>query len=338
MKFFIVVLGLFLISGLFLDIPSQEPAASEKKRAASAAGRYRGPVIDAHNHPKRKDHHLQAFFEQAREANVEKVVVMTTPNEFRKHGNDMLRNSRSYPGAVALCTANFVGFIHRKNEERARREFEWMKADLTSGVCGGVGEVGLRHYDKTAKEGGSNRGQDVVLVDLNHPLVLEMLGLADGRGAPVVLHIEPVYSPAGIDNLSKVKNWYKRICRRFPGAKLIAAHNGMMSPGDLEALFSSCGNLFADFKFMHNRGSITGFQDLHPMNGLDSGLFPQWRKMIGKYPGRFLFASDWKYGRRGSFEDYTGHIRAVREMLGVLPPAVQRKVLYENAKRVFSID
>ncbi len=331
----IVLRILVVILGLLLAILPSSPEASEKKEPAP--GPYRGPIIDAQNHPKRKSAPLAEFFGQAREANVEKVIVMKTPNDYRK-SNRLLRDSRPYSRAIVLCPADFVGFIHRENEERARREFDRLKADLTNDTCAGVGEAGLRHYDKTAKKGGSNRGQPEVLVNLNHPLVLEMLGLADGRGVPVVLHIEPVYSPAGIDNLPEVKDWYKSVCRRFPGAKLIASHNGMMPPGDLEELFLSCANLFADFKFMHHRGAAAGFRDLHPMSDLDFEIFPHWRKMIRKYPGRFLFASDWKYGRRGSFEDYAGHIRTVREMLGVLPPAVQRKVLYENAKRVFSID
>jgi predicted TIM-barrel fold metal-dependent hydrolase len=60
--------------------------------------------------------------------------------------------------------------------------------------------------------------------------------------------------------------------------------------------------------------------------------------MIQKYPDRFIFGSDWKFGRRDSFEDYTGHIRTVRRMLEILAPGVQRKVLYENARCVYSID
>ena len=278
------------------------------------------------------------FFGKAKAANVEKVIVMTTPNDYRKDGQRLLENARKFSRAITLCSSDFAGFIHAEDLDRARRELEQVREDLKNGVCAGVGEVGLQHYDKTAKQGGSNRGQPEVSIDLNHALVLEMIGLADRHGAPIILHIEPVYSVAGIDNLSEVKNWYKKICRRFPRVKLIAAHNGMMSPKDLEDLFLSCGNLFADFKFIHSRSAFAGFQDLHPMNNLDFELFPPWGHMMQKYPERFIFGSDWKYGRRNSFDDYAGHIQAVRKILGVLPPTVQRKVLYGNAKRVYSVD
>ncbi|HBK78133.1 MAG TPA: hypothetical protein DDZ83_00325 [Nitrospinae bacterium] len=329
------ILGSILISSF---VQPQQVFSGEKRRSNSAASPYRGPIIDAHNHPKRKKIHLKEFFGEAKAANVEKVIVMTTPNDYRKGEQRLLRNARNYSRAIILCSSNFVGFIHVEDLDRARRELRQVREDLKNGVCGGVGEVGLRHYDKTAKQGGNYRGQPEVLINLDHALVLEMISLADRHGAPVVMHIEPVYRVAGIDKLSEVKKWYKKTCRRYPRAKLIASHNGMMSPKDLEDLFLSCANLFADIKFLHSRGLVAGFQDLHPMNDLDLELFPHWGQMIKKYPERFIFGSDWKYGRRRSFGDYTGHLRAVRKMLEVLAPTIQRKVLYENAKRVFSID
>jgi len=271
-------------------------------------------------------------------AGVEKVIVMTTPNDYRKIRRSLLRNARNFSRFRTLCSANFVGSIHAKNYDQAQRDFEDMKTNLKNSICIGIGEVGLRHYDKTAKQGGNNRGQPVVLVNLNHKMALRMFRLADIHNVPVVLHVEPVYSVDATDNLLEVKNWYKNICHKFSRAKLILAHNGMMSPKDLEELFLSCGNLFADFKFMHSRGAIAGFQDLHPMNDLNFKLFPHWGHMIQKHPERFIFGSDWKYGRRKSFEDYARHIQTVRKMVGILSPAIQRMILYENAKRLYSID
>ena len=337
----VILLKIFLLLiAALLAVSPTGSLAGEKRPPGSAAGAYGGPIIDAHNHPKRHRSLLEEFFAQAKEADVEKVVVMTTPNEYRKKekGEEFLRRSRSFSRAVVLCSADFAGHIFSGNLARARRELDRIRKNLKNGDCRGIGEVGLRNYDKTAKAGGSNRGQPELSIDLDHEMVMEALGLADTHGAPFVLHIEPVYSVKGVDNLSAVKNWYKRICRRFPKAKLIAAHTGMMSPKDIEELFLACGNLYADFKFMHHRGSVTGFQDLHPMNGLDFTIFPHWRRMMNKYPDRFLFASDWKYGRRSSFDDFTGHIDSARRMLGVLDPATQRKVMYDNAKRIFSID
>lgn len=274
---------------VFLAISPSFSIAGEKRAPSPAAVAYLGPIIDAHNHPHRKSSRIQEFFEQAEAANVANAVIMTTPNDYRKNSRELLRRSRSFSRAVVLCSANFAGFIHTGNLSLARRELGRVRDNLKNGVCKGLGEVGLRHYDKTAKTGGIGRGQPEVLIGLDHELVLEALKLADTYGIPVILHIEPVYSVKGIDNLSKVKDWYKRVCRQFPKAKLIAAHNGMMAPKDIEELFLACGNLFADFKFLHSKGAVAGFQDLHPLNGLDFKLFPHWIRMMSKYPDRFIF-------------------------------------------------
>ncbi len=46
----------------------------------------------------------------------------------------------------------------------------------------------------------------------------------------------------------------------LPGAKLIAAHNAMMPPEALEALFLDCPNLYADVKFTHSKSLYLGSQ------------------------------------------------------------------------------
>jgi predicted TIM-barrel fold metal-dependent hydrolase len=129
---------------------------------------------------------------------------------------------------------------------------------------------------------------------------------------------------------------------RYPKAQLIAVHTGMMSPADLEEIILACANFFANFKFMHSKGALFGFQDLHPINDLDYRLFEPWAALMEKYPDRFIFGSDWKLGRKksgtDSFDKYPRHIKKVRRMIGSLLPDVQEKVLYTNAKRVFDLE
>ena len=155
----------------------------------------------------------------------------------------------------------------------------------------------------------------------------------------MVLHIEPVYRPRAIDNLARIKRWYKSVCRKYPRARLITTHSGMMSPADLEEIFLSCPNLFADFKILHSRGAVIGFADLHGVNDLEFRFFGHWTAMFEKYPDRFIFGSDWKEGRtRGSQRrNYRKHIARVREMLGALPPSVQKRLAYANAKSVYRL-
>ena len=195
---------------------------------------------------------------------------------------------------TVLCSSNFVGYIHQGQIERARQEVAAIKRDLAARRCAGVGEVGLRHYDKRWRHGG---GQPEVIVPLDHALVHEVLGAANQHGVPVVLHIEPIYRPRSIENLKAIKRWYKAACRKYPRVRFVAAHMGMMSPADLEELLGACANLFADVKVLHSEGAVIGFEDLYPANDLGYRFFRHWAAMFEKHPERFFYGSDWKEGR-----------------------------------------
>jgi predicted TIM-barrel fold metal-dependent hydrolase len=299
---------------------------------------YQGRMIDAHSHPKKQDkEELASHFADAAKAGIARIVVMRTPNDYRKSTREkLLRRAARFPNVTTLCSPDFAGHIHKGRIERARAEVAKIKEDLDAGRCAGVGELGLRHYDKRWSRGG---GQHEVILPLDHPLVHEVLAVANVHAVPVLLHIEPVYRPRSIDNLTRIKRWDKEVCRIYPRARLIAAHTGMMSPPDLEEIFLSCPNLFADFKVLHTCGSVIGFADLHGVNDLDFRFFEHWTAMFEEYPDRFIFGSDWKEGRRRGYRgrSYRKHISRVRKMIGSLPPSVQKNLAYSNAKRVFRL-
>ncbi|TDI65179.1 MAG: hypothetical protein E2O90_08070 [Alphaproteobacteria bacterium] len=299
---------------------------------------YAGAMIDAQNHPRTQDREkLARHFADAAKAGIARIIVMRTPNDYRKSKRDaLLRRAARFPNVTTLCSPDFIGHLNKGRIERARAEVAKISKHLDGGRCAGIGELGLRHYDKRWRRGG---GQAEVIVPLDHPLVHAVLALANRHGVPVVLHIEPVYRPRAIDNLARIKRWYKSVCRKYPRARLITTHSGMMSPADLEEIFLSCPNLFADFKILHSRGAVIGFADLHGVNDLEFRFFGHWTAMFEKYPDRFIFGSDWKEGRtRGSQRrNYRKHIARVREMLGALPPSVQKRLAYANAKSVYRL-
>jgi predicted TIM-barrel fold metal-dependent hydrolase len=305
---------------------------------ATAGQAYAGEMIDAHSHPRKQDKEkLARHFADAAKAGIVRIIVMRTPNDYRKSKRDeLLGRAARFPNVTTLCSPDFIGHLHQGRIERARAEVAKIRQDLAAGRCAGVGELGLRHYDKRWARGG---GQAEVIVPLDHPLVHVVLAAANTHGVPVLLHIEPVYRPRSIDNLARVKRWYKKVCRQYPRARLIALHTGMMSPPDLEEILLSCPNLFADFKVLHNRGSVIGFADLHGVNDLSFRFFGHWTAMFEKHPDRFIFGSDWKEGRRRGYRgrSYRKHITQVREMIGALPRSVQKKLAYSNAKRVFRL-
>jgi predicted TIM-barrel fold metal-dependent hydrolase len=327
---------LIVLGSLFLSLMTLGDAAGQQELPLGQ-GKYEGPIIDAHNHPNRASR-VDEFFALVDRAGVEKVIVMSTPNWYRKgKGEEIIEKSLRHSTAMALCSADFIGHRFQGQTATAQRGIDTFAAKLGDGRCQGIGELGIRHYDKTR-----TGAQDEVILALDDGFVDQALALADRYGATVVFHIEPVYQPKGIDNTQQIKAWYGRICRRYTRARLISAHTGMMGPADLEEILLACGNVYADFKFMHSKVALFGFQDLHPINDLDYRFFEPWAALIEKYPDRFIFGSDWKYGRKksgdDSFDKYLRHIKKVRRMIGSLRPDVWEKVLYTNAKRVFGLE
>ncbi len=185
----------------------------------------------------------------------------------------------------------------------------------------------------------SRRGrQPVVTVPLDHPLVHQVLSLADAYSVPLVLHIEPVNPGDGSNRIVEIKRWYQAVCEAYKNVQLIAAHTGMMSPADLEELLLRCPNLHADFKVLHSVRAINGFAHLHCVNDLDFQFFEEWAALIERFPDRFVFGSDWKDQRHGYTEtSYAAHIREVRRIIGSLAPHVQQRIAYTNAKRLFRL-
>ena len=78
-----------VLSAAFL-LNSPDLAGSAEKRPYGPAP-YTGPMIDAHNHPKKPNRDkLAAHFADASSVGIERVVVMRTPNDYRKPSRDRL--------------------------------------------------------------------------------------------------------------------------------------------------------------------------------------------------------------------------------------------------------
>ncbi len=329
------VLMMTLGMALLLFLPGY---AADKKERPFGVKAYEGRMIDSHSHPRKESKKkLARHFADAAKAGIERVIVMQTPNDYLNSRREkQLKRAAQFTNVTILCSSNFAGYIYRDEIELARMEVVKIIEDLEAGRCAGVGEVGLRHYDKRWARGG---GQHVLILPLDHPLIHAVLTAANLHAVPVVLHIEPVYKPWSANKLPEVKRWYKEVCMKYPRVRLVAAHTGMMSPPDLEELLLSCPNLFADVKVLHSGGAVSGFADLHPVNDLDFRFFEHWATMFEKYPDRFIFGSDWKEGRRRGYRgrSYRRHIDRVRKKIGSLSSSVQKKLAYSNAKRVFRL-
>lgn len=306
--------------------------ACASSAAVAQSKSYKGPIIDAHLHV--TDGEARAFLETMEKENVEASISMAFPGG----GGKLSINSKKL---ISLCDAEFVRPLASEDFSRA---LSLAKRHIGRD-CAGFGEVGVRHYNKTAKRDGG-KGQPTYALSFRSEAMDAYLSHANSQGKPVVFHIEPFYDVKEINSLGEVTLFYEETCRKFPNMKIVAAHNGMMPPKNLEELFGKCKNLFSDFKFLTTKNSFAGFRDLHTfhkaprkMREENDPIKPDWRALIGKYEDRFMFGSDIKTdqklnGRRG---DYSIHIQEVRELISTFEPRLQQKIMYQNAKRVFNI-
>ena len=322
-----ILAGFFGIAGCYPNrlIEQTQPVRS-----------YTGPIVDAHSHPrKRHIHALQRHFGELAHSGVKRMIVMTTPNDYRKKKRlEVLERSTNFQNVSILCTANFVGFAYQGQLETAKSIVDGIARDLRQKKCIGIGEVGLRHFNK--RRDGT---QHVVTMSLDHELVHEILSIANTYSVPIVFHIETNNKDVGIDRTPEISAWYRRICARYPSARLIASHTGMMSPSNLAKIFQACPNVFADFKVLHTDGALFGFSKLFAVNDSYDGFLGHWAQLFKNYPERIIFGSDWKDQRRRGYAnyDYGEHIAMVRRMIGSFPVNIQEKIAYKNAMRVFNL-
>ena len=294
---------------------------------------YKEPIIDAHLHVTNGE--ASAFLETMEKKNVEAVVSMAYPG----WSSRLSSNNRKL---LSLCDAEFVRPLGNGDTETA---LLWAKRHVGKD-CVGFGEVGVRHYNKSAKRD-NEKDQGTYVVPFRSEAMDIFLNYANIRKKPVVFHLEPFYDVKGVNSLSASKQFYEDTCRKYPNIKIIAAHNGMMPPNDLDDLFRKCKNLFSDFKFLTTRNSFSGFRDLHPfhkaprrMREESDPIKPEWKALIKKYEDRFMFGSDIKTNQHHNIRrsDYSIHISEVRELIRTFEPHTQEKIMYQNAKHLFDIN
>jgi hypothetical protein len=115
----------------------------------------------------------------------------------------------------------------------------------------------------------------------------------------------------------------ERILRHAPGVKLIWAHTGMSTSLDkVEAMFAQYPSIVGELSF---RG------DLEEGGALNA----RWRKLILRYPDRFVVGTDtWVTSR---WDEVSSLATFYRRVLGELPRDVAERVAYRNGMAMFGL-
>jgi predicted TIM-barrel fold metal-dependent hydrolase len=314
---------------------------------------YLGPIIDGHAHPRKStgkalDIGTEYFIEDlpmlTNKANVFMSVIMGTPNTYKSEDNwnYYYDFAAEHQNVLTNCHSNFIGMSANKKKYKnseVNKEFKETIKRFKKGQCYGLGEAGLVHYNKKKKNPPYGGYQPQLDLDLKHPIIDKAFEFVNEHRMPINLHLEPFHEIDGIDRLTEFKNFYKKKCEKYPNAKIVIAHTGMMPTKDLEEIFDYCPNTYTDWKLAFHWSSLWGFEDLHIPNDYRFKLHEVWAKSMEKYSDRYFFGSDQKLGKSPAHDVFVEHyMKHVRLMIGSLSPEVQEKIAYKNAAKLFKIN
>jgi hypothetical protein len=142
-------------------------------------------------------------------------------------------------------------------------------------------------------------------------VAVELMQFAQAHQLAVLAHVDD----AAIDLLMA----------HAPDARLIWAHTGIggASVARVDALLAKYPQLMGELSY---RPGLT----------CEGGvLCPEWRALLQKYPTRFLVGSDTWVNQR--WQSYDALMQGYRRWLGDLPPALARRIAWDNAAGLFGL-
>ena len=269
----------------------------------------RDPVADMHLHYKWSQQDVTSAadaVEELAQENIVMGVVIGTPAELA------LELARLEPRKIVPIFSPYRIGGDWQRWARDSRVVPRARAALASGAYHGIGELHLIG-------GFSPRLEKAVVLQ-------ELMQLAGEYDVPIMLHTE-FSRPAML----------LKLCRRFPGTRILWAHAGsILAPAQV---LDTCGNVWAGlaardpWRFVNN-----------PVTDADGRLLPGWRRLLLRYPGRFMLGSDpvwpveqidrWDKPDTG-WQELGRFWEFHRGWLQQLPPAVARKISCENAVAFF---
>ena len=279
---------------------------------ASLAADYQGPLFDAHLHYNEEawngetgPHPPQDVLARMQRSGVRGILANSRPNT----GTQRLAGSEQARQAGVTVVPFIRLYRNRADYDNWFRDdsiFAMVQAEYAQGTGGipyrGIGEFHL--YDSANADG---------------PVARKLMVFAENNDLAVLAHVDD----AAIDRLmAHTPSGGQRL-------RLIWAHTGIggASPERVRALLARYPLLMGELSY---RPGLTCTDE----RGQER-LCPAWRALLSAFPERFLIGSDTWINARWQY--YAATMQAYRVWLGDLPPAVARKIAWDNAARVFGL-
>jgi predicted TIM-barrel fold metal-dependent hydrolase len=269
--------------------------------AGAAAPEYAGPLFDAHLHY--NDEAAARFpiddvLGRMQKSGVRAVVANSRPND----GTRALAAAREATRRAGVTVVPFVRLY------RNRADYSGWHADPT------IVDMVLREL-AAGTDAGPYRGLgEFHLYDSRNadgPTARRLMQLAEQRDLVVLAHVDDVA--------------IEKLFAHAPNARLVWAHTSI-GGAPIERVRA----------LLQRHPTLRGELSYRP--GLTEGdgrLSPAWRALLTEMPERFLVGSDTWINER--WESYEGLMREARRWLGDLPPAVARRIAWDNGATLFGL-
>jgi predicted TIM-barrel fold metal-dependent hydrolase len=262
---------------------------------------YAGPLFDAHLHYNDEAaarYPIDNVLGRMQRSGVRAVVANSRPND----GTRALAAAREATRRAGVTVVPFVRLY------RNRADYGGWHADPS------IVEMVLREL-AAGTEAGPYRGLgEFHLYDsanADGATVRRLMQLAEQRGLVVLAHVDDVA--------------IEKLFAHAPKARMIWAHSGIGgAPIErVRALLQRHPTLFGELSY--RPGLTEG----------DGRLSAEWKALLVAMPERFLVGSDtWVNAR---WDDYEGLMEQARRWLGDLPPAVARRIAWDNGAALFGL-
>lgn len=271
-----------------------------RAQSSSTPAPYAGPIFDAHLHyndDAQAPHPLADVLGRMQRSGVRAIVANSRPND----GTQTLASAREATRAAGVQVVPFIRLY------RNRADYTGWFADPT------IASMVDRLLDEGTPAGPYRGLGEFHLYDsanADGPVARQLMRLAQQRRLAVLAHVDDVA--------------IERLMAHAPEATLIWAHTGI--GGVPEARVAD---------LLRRHPTLRGELSYRP--GLTDGtrLSPAWRDLLGAHPERFLVGSDTWVNQRWAY--YEALMAEARSWLADLPPAVARRVAWDNGATLFGL-
>ena len=273
--------------------------------ATAAQAQYTGPLFDAHLHYNEEacaaaapcPHPLSDVLARMQRSGVRAVIANSRPNA----GTRGLATALEATRAAGVTVVPFVRLYRNRADYTGWFADDSITQMVNTELAAGTPAGPFRGLGEFHLYDSANA---------DGPVARHLMQLAQAKGLVVLAHV---------DDDAIVK-----LLAHAPQAKLIWAHTGI---GGTPA--ARVGEL------LQRHPGLMGELSYRPGLTENGRLSSEWRALMVQYPQRFLVGSDTWVNARWQY--YEGLMTEARQWLGNLPPAVARRIGWENGAALFGL-